>query len=94
MSNILPESITIETVNEVKEIILTDVKKNKSIEFDFKNVKEIDVTGIQLIISSLLLCDREKKEVACSNYSDTIIGSIKKNGFNTDKTLLRYLKGE
>lgn len=90
----LPNSITIENVNEVKELILADIKNQPIIELNFEDVSNIDICGIQLVISSLLLCDREKKEVLCLNYVDTIIPSIKKNGFENERTISRYLKGE
>ena len=90
----LPSSITIENVSEIKEIILADIKNQPSVELDFEDVSHIDVCGIQLVISSLLLCDREKKDVLCVNYIDSIMTSIKKNGFENERTISRYLKGE
>lgn len=94
MNNELPTSISIENINEVKEVILTEINSSKKIELNFSSVEKIDIAGIQLIISSLLLCDRKKKEIDNVSFSSIITESLKKNGFDNEKTIMKHLKEE
>ncbi len=94
MSFNIPKSLTIETVAEIKTKFLEYVKDTIVVELDFSDIEETDIAGVQLILSMLLLCERDKKEIVSKNLQSHFLDIMKKYGFEKDKMILKYLTGE
>ena len=74
------------TIREVKQLhkeILEFLEKNPVIEIDFKNIDEIDMSGIQLLISMKSYCEKENKEFKIIHIKDDLLYSFELTGTNS-----------
>lgn len=93
-SFIFEESVTINSINEVKESLILKLNDKNDISFDLSPIKSIDVIGLQMIISLLLYCERKSINVSCDKISKEFIISVTKLGFENDEMIQKYLLGD
>lgn len=67
------DKLTIRELKSTYNELLNVFEKNQSLEIDFKNIDEIDMGGIQLLISLKKTCNEQNKELKLLNIKDELL---------------------
>ena len=70
------DKFTILNMRKIYQTLLDEYNSKNSLEIDFSNVDEIDISGIQLLISLKQSCKLNKKEFQMINVKDEILYSF------------------
>jgi anti-anti-sigma factor len=79
------DKITIHKIRDIYQNIKEKFDTSNNITIDMKNIDEIDLSGLQLLISLKKSCDKENKEFQLINIKDELLYSFELSG--TDEIL-------
>ncbi len=79
------ERFTINNIRDIYEDIKNEFKSSDNIKIDFENVDEIDLSGLQLLVSLKKSCEKEDKKLQLINIKDELLYSFELSG--TDQVL-------
>jgi len=91
---IFEESVTVNSITEVKESLMLKLNDKNDISFDLSPIISIDIIGLQMIISLLLYCERKSITVSCNKISKEFTTSVTKLGLENDEMIQKYLFGD
>ena len=79
------ERLTIHNIRDIYEDIKNEFNSSDDIKIDFKGVDEIDLSGLQLLISLKRSCEKGGKKLQFINIKDELLYSFELSG--TDQVL-------
>ena len=75
------DKLTIYEVEDLHKKILKDLKKEEGdLRLDFTSIQKIDMTGIQLLLSTKKTCETQSKKLILMNLSEGVKESVKLSG--------------
>lgn len=72
----ISSEVTIYSVMQLKEQLLSLLDQYEQIELDLSQVNEIDGAGIQLLISAKLEAEHQQKKLQLSNHTQCITDAL------------------
>jgi anti-anti-sigma factor len=76
------EKLTIHTIRDIYKEIQDEFLSNDKIKISFENVDEIDLSGLQLLVSLKKSCDNEKKQLQLINIKEELLFSFELSGID------------
>lgn len=70
------DKFTIVNIRDIYQKLLEQYNSKDDLELDFTNIDEIDISGIQLLLSLKQGCDKNNKQFKIINIKDEILYSL------------------
>ena len=70
------DKFTILNIRDIYQVLLEQYNSKDDLELDFTNIDEIDISGIQLLLSLKQSCDKNNKQFKIINIKDEILYSL------------------
>ena len=70
------DKFTILNIRDIYQKLLEQYNSKDDLELDFTNIDEIDISGIQLLLSLKQSCDKNNKNFKIINIKDDILYSL------------------
>jgi len=77
------EKFTIHLIRDIYKNIKDEFDKVDNLSIDMKNISEIDLSGLQLLVSLKKSCDKENKGFQLINISDELLYSFELSGIDS-----------
>lgn len=77
------DRLTISQIRKIYQTILDEFNSNEKLSIDLKNVDEIDLSGLQLLVSLKKSCHKQNKEFSIHNLKDELLYSFELSGLDS-----------
>jgi anti-anti-sigma factor len=77
------EKFTIHNIRDIFPLLKDKINLQENLIIDMQNINEIDLSGLQLLISLKKSCDKQKKEFELINIKNELINSFELSGTNS-----------
>jgi anti-anti-sigma factor len=77
------DKFTIHKIREIYKKINTEFESSNQLKIDMKNVDEIDLSGLQLLISAKKSCEKNKKDFLLVNIKDELLYAFELSGVDS-----------
>ena len=77
------DKFTIHKIRDIYKILKDDFESNNSMSIDMKNIDEIDLSGLQVLLSLKKSCDSQNKKFELINIKDEVLYAFELTGTNT-----------
>ena len=77
------DKLTISKIRDIYKEIKEEFHLSENLIIDFKNVDEIDLSGLQLLISLKKSCKQKNKKLELLNIKDELLYSFELSGTDT-----------
>ena len=77
------DKLTISKIRDIYKEIKEEFHLSENLIIDFKNVDEIDLSGLQLLISLKKSCKQKNKKLELINIKDELLYSFELSGTDT-----------
>jgi len=77
------DKITIHKIKNMYQEIYNEFNNNDKITINLKNVDEIDMSGLQLLVSLKKSCEKEDKKLYIENIKEDLLYSFELSGLDS-----------
>ena len=90
----LPADCSIASIRSVCELVKQAFGRQEPLRIDCSNVDKVDVTSIQLLLSTAKTGEAQGRPVVLTAFSQTLRSALRRAGFSTDAMIDQHFPQE